>query len=95
MIASAGSMDLAIRIGINTGEIEFVAGDVRGMAVHTAARLLDLAAANEVVLSSTTRDLLDGTDILMEDAGRHELKGLTGARQLYRLVRPHGTTTST
>lgn len=88
MIASARSMELPIRIGINTGEIELVGGDIRGMAVHTAARLLDLAQVNEVLLSPTTRDLLEGDDLSTEDAGLHELKGLTGARQVYRLIQP-------
>lgn len=92
MVASAGRMDLAIRIGINTGEIEMVGTDVRGMAVHTAARLLALAAPNEILLSTTTRDLLDDGTLTTEDAGMHELKGLTGARQVYRLVRPVAAT---
>jgi class 3 adenylate cyclase len=87
MVESAGRMDLAIRIGIYTGEIEMVGTDVRGMAVHTAARLLALAAPNEVLLSTTTRDLLDDPGLATEDAGTHELKGITGARQVYRLVR--------
>ncbi|HYK95913.1 MAG TPA: adenylate/guanylate cyclase domain-containing protein [Candidatus Dormibacteraeota bacterium] len=87
MVDAAGRMDLPIRIGINTGEIEIVGTDVRGMAVHTAARLLALAAPNEILLSPTTRDLLDDPSLVTEDAGTHELKGLTGARQVYRLVR--------
>jgi class 3 adenylate cyclase len=85
MIGAARSMDLSIRVGINTGEIEVVGEDVRGIAVHTAARLLGLAGSDEVMISSTTRDLLDGTDIATEDAGLHELKGLSGARQVFRL----------
>jgi class 3 adenylate cyclase len=88
MVASTARMDLEIRIGINTGEIEMVGTDVRGIAVHTAARLLALAAPNEILLSPTTRDLLDDPNLATEDAGMHELKGLTGARQVYRLVRP-------
>ncbi len=88
MIASARTMDLPIRIGINTGEIELVGSDIRGMAVHTAARLLDQAAMNEVLMSPTTRDLLEGGDLVTEDAGMRELKGLTGARQVYRLIQP-------
>ena len=88
MIASARTIDLPIRIGINTGEIELVGSDIRGMAVHTAARLLDLATTNEVLMSSTTRGLLEGEDLATEDAGTHELKGLTGGRQVYRLASP-------
>lgn len=86
MIASARGMNLPIRIGINTGEIELAGSDIRGMAVHTAARLLDLASPNEVLMAPTTRSLLEGEDLVTEDAGVHELKGLTGARQVYRLV---------
>jgi class 3 adenylate cyclase len=91
MIDAAGRMDLAIRIGINTGEVELVGSDVRGMAVHLAARVLDQAGPNEILLSATTRDLLDGVDLVTEDAGTRDLKGLTGSRQLYRLVRPIAT----
>lgn len=85
MIGAARSVGLSIRIGINTGEIEFVGEDVRGIAVHTAARLLGLAGSDEVMISSTTRDLLDGTDIATEDAGLHELRGLSGVRQVFRV----------
>ncbi len=85
MIGAARSMGLSIRIGMNTGEIEFIGEDVRGIAVHTAARLLGLAGSDEAMISATTRDLLDGTDIATEDAGLHELKGLSGARQVFKL----------
>jgi class 3 adenylate cyclase len=88
MIDAGRSMDLSIRIGMNTGEIEVVGEDVRGIAVHTAARLLGLAGSDEVIISATTRDLLDGTDIATEDAGLHELKGLSGVRQVFRLHAP-------
>jgi class 3 adenylate cyclase len=71
---------------MNTGEIEVVGDDIRGIAVHAASRLLDLAGRNEVLISPTTRDFLEGPDLLHEDAGMHQLKGLTGPRQVYRLV---------
>jgi class 3 adenylate cyclase len=45
-----------------------------------------VAGADEVVVSETTRDLVEGSGLAFEDAGRHALKGLTGERQLYRLV---------
>jgi class 3 adenylate cyclase len=56
------------------------------MAVHTASRLLDLAGPNQVLISTTTRDLIDDPDLVVEDAGTHELKGLSGSRQVYRVV---------
>jgi class 3 adenylate cyclase len=86
MIRSARAMDLPIRIGLNTGEVEFVGGDVRGIAVHAAARMLDQARPNEVLISPTTRDLLEGSNVIIEDAGAYTLKGLAGPRQLFRLV---------
>ena len=73
-------------MGIHTGEIEFVGEDVRGVTVHTAARVMSLAGPNQVYVSSTTRDLLDGSDVALEEAGTHELKGLSGPRLVFRLA---------
>ena len=42
--------------------------------------------ADEVLASSTTRDLLEGSGLTLEDAGSHDLKGLSGSRTLYRVV---------
>jgi len=86
MVRSAQAMDLPIRVGVNTGEVEFVGSDIRGIAVHAAARMLDLAGPNEVLVSPTTRDLLEGSDLILQEAGTHELKGLAGTRQLFRLA---------
>jgi class 3 adenylate cyclase len=77
-------MDIGIRVGIHTGEVEFIGGDAHGVAVHAAARVLAHAAADEVLVSSTTRDLLEGSDFVLADAGSHDLKGLPGSRALYR-----------
>jgi class 3 adenylate cyclase len=85
---AAREMGLAIRAGIHTGEVELVAGDVRGVAVHVAARILSLAGPSQVVVSATTQDLLAGSGLEFEDGGRHELKGLTGMRQVFRLSVP-------
>jgi class 3 adenylate cyclase len=87
MTRSAHDLGLAIRVGIHSGEVEFVGSDVRGVAVHAAARVMSLAGPDEVLVTSTTRDLLDGSDLVLEDAGTHELKGLSGTRQVFRLVR--------
>jgi class 3 adenylate cyclase len=86
---SVRTIGLEIRAGLHTGEIEIVGDDVRGIAVHTAARILALAGPSEVLVSSTTAGLLEGSGLVLEDAGVHELKGLSGTRQVFRLVLPH------
>ncbi|HEY6057245.1 MAG TPA: adenylate/guanylate cyclase domain-containing protein [Candidatus Limnocylindrales bacterium] len=86
MTRSAHDLGLAIRVGMHTGEVEFVGADVRGVAVHAAARVMSLAGPDEVFVTSTTSELLDGSDVVLEEAGIHELKGLSGRRQVFRLV---------
>jgi class 3 adenylate cyclase len=86
MIRSARALGLSIRVGIHTGELEFVGGDARGVAVHAAARILALAGADQVFVSSTTHDLLEGSGLTFEDAGTHNLKGLPGLRAIYRVA---------
>ena len=87
---AAHSLGLVIRAGVHTGEIQEVAGDVRGLAVHTAARIMGAADAGEILVSATVMDVLDGAGLTFEDGGVHELKGLHGTRQLYRLVSLQG-----
>jgi len=84
--ATAG-LGIAIRAGVHTGEVELVAGDIRGVAVHAAARIVSLAGAGEVLVSGTTYDLLSGSGLEFDDRGLVELKGLTGPRAIYALRR--------
>jgi class 3 adenylate cyclase len=84
----ARALGLSIRSGIHTGEVELVAGDVRGLAVHVAARVMALAGPGEVLVSATTHELVADSGLAFADAGIHELKGIPGSRQLYRLVAP-------
>lgn len=86
MTRSARNLGLQIRVGVHTGEVELSGGDARGIAVHTASRILAFAGPDEVLVSSTTRELLEGSGMAFEDAGTHELKGLSGQRQVFRLV---------
>jgi class 3 adenylate cyclase len=79
------ALDLAIRAGIHTGEVEYVTGNVRGLAVHLAARIAQLAEPGEVLISATTHELLSGSGLTFETRGSHELKGLSGAREVYAL----------
>jgi class 3 adenylate cyclase len=80
-------LGVEIRAGLHTGEVNLAGGNARGVAVHAAARVAALAGPGEVLVSGTTRDLLDGSGLRLEDRGAHELKGLEGVRQVYALVR--------
>ena len=79
-------LELAIRVGLHTGEVEYVGADVRGVAVHAAARVTALAGAGEIFVSGTTYDLLAGSGLGFESRGSHELKGLSGPRPVYALT---------
>jgi class 3 adenylate cyclase len=81
------AIELRIRAGVHTGEVELAQGDVRGVAVHTAARIMALAGPDEIWVSATVRELVDGTGLEFEDRGRHELKGIPGERALFSLLR--------
>jgi class 3 adenylate cyclase len=85
---SVAELGIQIRAGIHTGEIEVVPNDVRGVAVHTAARILALAGPGEILVSGTTYELLAGSGLSFADRGTHELKGLTGTRSIYALEAP-------
>ena len=77
---------LQIRAGIHSGEVERDAGNLRGVAVHAVTRIAALANPGEVLVSAPTASLLEGAGLRLEDAGEHELKGLAGARRVYRLM---------
>lgn len=87
MDPAVAELGLRVRTGIHTGEIEIVGGRARGVAVHMAARIAALSRPGEVLVSGTTRDLLDGSGLVFQPRGEHELKGLGGARALFALQR--------
>jgi class 3 adenylate cyclase len=79
------SLDVDIRCGIHTGEIEIVGDDVAGLGVHIAARVMAAAGACEIVVSRTVVDLVTGSGLAFEDHGTHDLKGVPGMWQLFAL----------
>jgi class 3 adenylate cyclase len=84
---AAQDLGVEIRTGVHTGEVEFVGRNVRGVAVHAAQRVMSKAKPGEVLVSSTTADLLEGSGLGLEDAGTFALKGLGAPRRLFRLKR--------
>jgi class 3 adenylate cyclase len=87
MDPSMGDLGVRVRVGLHTGEVEISGGQARGVAVHAAARVASLAGPGEVLVSGTTRDLLDGSGLSLDSRGEHELKGLRGARPIFALRR--------
>jgi class 3 adenylate cyclase len=81
-----GALGLAVRIGMHTGEVVRCPSDVRGIAVHTAARVAAQAEPGEVLVTATTRDLVAGSGLLFDDRGERSLKGLDGARRLFAVA---------
>jgi len=74
---------LEVRVGLHSGEVEIAGNDVRGIAVHLAARVMALATGGEILVSSTVRDLVAGSDIVFDDRGLHALKGIPGEWRLF------------
>ena len=70
------TLDIEIRAGVHTGEVEVVPGNVRGVAVHVAARIMAMAGPNEVLVSDTTRGLIEGGELTFASRGPVRLKGL-------------------
>jgi pimeloyl-ACP methyl ester carboxylesterase len=78
-----GSFGLDVRAGLHTGECELEGDDVRGMAVNIGARVGAIADPNEVLVSSTVKDLVVGADLEFADRGEHDLKGVPGRWRLF------------
>jgi class 3 adenylate cyclase/quercetin dioxygenase-like cupin family protein len=87
MLDAAATHGLTARAGIHAGEVELQGEEVRGIAVHAAARILGVAQPGEVLVSTTIRDLLAGSGLDFVDRGEFELRGLNGFRSLAALVR--------
>jgi pimeloyl-ACP methyl ester carboxylesterase len=83
---AARTLGLQIRFGLHTGELELAGSDVRGIAVHTGARVADIAGPGEVLTSSTVKDLVAGSGLEFEDRGSHQLKGVPGEWHLYAVT---------
>jgi class 3 adenylate cyclase len=81
--AGAAALGLAVRVGIHTGEVDPVPGNIRGLAVHIAARIAALAAPGETLISATTRDVIAADDLEFDDRGLQALKGVDQPRRVF------------
>ena len=79
-------LGIDIRVGMHTGECELQGRSLTGMAVHVAARIQGLAGPGDILVSSTVKDIVVGSDARFEDRGQHSLKGMPGEWRLFSLV---------
>jgi class 3 adenylate cyclase len=84
--AAVRTLGISVRAGIHTGEVELEEQDLGGIAVHIAARVSAQARTDEVLVSSTVKDLVVGSGIAFEDRGPHALKGVPGQWQLFAVI---------
>ena len=77
---------LAVRAAVHVGEVEAVGEQIRGLAVHEAARIAAAAGPGEILVNQTTRDLAASAGLVFEDRGSHTLKGIPEPRRLFALV---------
>jgi pimeloyl-ACP methyl ester carboxylesterase len=77
------SLGLDVRAGLHTGECEIMGDNIGGIAVHIGARVASLANGGEVLVSSTVRDLVAGSDLTFRDCGSKSLKGVPGEWRLF------------
>lgn len=82
------ALGVDVRAGVHTGECERKNGDLAGIAVHIGARIGALAQPGEVLVSSTVKDLVIGSELRFLDRGTHRLKGVPDSWQLYALDMP-------
>ena len=78
-------MGIELRIGVHTGEVEVLPNDIAGVAVHAAVRIMAMAGASEIALSSVTRALVEGSDLRFEERGRHKVKGVESPIEVFAL----------
>jgi class 3 adenylate cyclase len=87
IVDAVKSLGLAVRAGLHTGECEVIGDKLSGIAVHIGARVAALAAPDEVLVSSTVRDLVAGSGLSFRSRGTHTLRGVPAAWQLFAVDR--------
>jgi class 3 adenylate cyclase len=79
-------LGIDVRAGVHTGEVQVMGDNIGGIAVHIASRVQSESAPGEVLVSSTTKDLIAGSGISFQPRGERDLKGVPGTWHLYAVV---------
>jgi class 3 adenylate cyclase len=83
VVGAAQQLEIKIRAGLHTGEIQVMGPKISGIALHIGARVAAIAKPGEVLVSSTVKDLVAGSNIRFADHGTHVLKGVSGEWHLF------------
>ena len=86
IVEAVRPLELEVRAGVHTGEVETIDGKIGGVAVNIGARVGGMAGPSEVLVSSTVKDLVAGSGLEFEDRGERDLKGLPDRWHVYRAV---------
>jgi class 3 adenylate cyclase len=86
IVEAVRPLELEVRAGVHTGEVETIDGKSGGIAVNIGARVGGMARPSEVLVSSTVKDLVAGSGLVFEDRGERDLKGIPDRWHLYRVV---------
>lgn len=81
--AAVKTLGLSVRAGLHTGEVEMMGDNIGGLAVHIAARVMAEANADEVIVSSTTKDLVAGSELAFQSRGQKQLRSIPGEWMLF------------
>jgi class 3 adenylate cyclase len=83
---SVQTLGIQVRAGLHTGECEVRGDDIGGIGVHIGARVSALAGPNDILVSSTLRDLVIGSGLQFVERGVHELKGVPGEWRIFAVT---------
>jgi len=86
IVEAVRALELEVRVGVHTGEVETIDRKVGGIAVNIGARVGGMAGPSEVLVSSTVKDLVAGSGLVFQDRGEHDLKGIPDRWRLYAVV---------
>jgi class 3 adenylate cyclase len=86
IVEAVRALELEVRVGVHTGEVETIDRKVGGIAVNIGARVGGMAGPSEVLVSSTVKDLVAGSGLVFQDRGEHSLKGIPDRWHLYGVV---------
>jgi len=83
--SAVSNLGMQVRAGLHCGECEWIGDQAAGIALHIGARIATTAAPGEVLVSSTVRDLVSGSGMILTDTGSHRLRGVPEEWRLYRV----------